>query len=428
MHRCDRADCTRMKKNAFSIERRTRVCAAVGTALVALALPVGASAATTRGTVLLVNTHAHAVELVRTGDAVHGYRYGHGFPAVKFGSQISFTVSGNRLEHAHVRATRASRVSFYANVASAGAHGLTVQLPDRTRIAFGASALNVSSMQLKRGQRVLLTETRKRGKLQLSLPTSISGHGTSAPGGSGSGTGTGSGSGPVGGGLGNSSDSAASGVITDIGSNDVTIQLPDGSTVSPTMPASSLSYLNTDGDVSVCETVTVDYHSGAGGPVLDALTPTGISVAPIAESDGDTCADESDGGIDVVGTITALSPASVTLDVPGQGALSFIVDPTQDLLDGNAVGDVVDVTYSENPGGILTATDVEFVEEYTTGTVTSADSDTLAIKDAITGQTDTFSPGDASFAGLSPGASVGVDYYNSAGQLQGDDVESLSGS
>jgi len=60
--------------------------------------------------------------------------------------------------------------------------------------------------------------------------------------------------------------------------------------------------------------------------------------------------------------------------------------------------------------------------------VTSADSDTLAIDDPITGQTETFSPGDASFAGLSPGAPVGVDYYTSAGQLQGDDVESLSGS
>ena len=205
-------------------------------------------------------------------------------------------------------------MSFNAKVESAGAHGLTVRLADGTRIAFGPSALNVSNMQLKHGQTVLLTETRTQIKLQLSLRTWAlpatgaqpqAGRAAPAPA-------------PVlapvlvlgvaaRGALWLAAadrqqlNSVASGVITDIGSNDFTIQRPDGSTISPTMPASSLSYLSTEADISVCETVTVDYHSGADGPVLDTLTPTGIWVAPISESDGDTCADESDGGIDVVG-------------------------------------------------------------------------------------------------------------------------------
>jgi len=81
----------------------------------------------------------------------------------------------------------------------------------------------------------------------------------------------------------------------------------------------------------------------------------------------------------------------------------------------------------QNPDGSLAAQDVEYVEEYATGTVLAVDQNagTLWIADAVTGQTDTFGDGDASFIGLTPGEDVGVSYYVSGGEPQADDVESL---
>ena len=103
------------------------------------------------------------------------------------------------------------------------------------------------------------------------------------------------------------------------------------------------------------------------------------------------------------------------------------MDRSFDLPDSNEVGDIVDVMYSQNPDGSLSAGSVDYVEAYTTGTVLAVDNTdgTLSVADAVTGQTDTFGDGDASFSGITPGEDVAVDYYISGGQPQADDVESL---
>lgn len=380
--------------------------------LLAFAIPTAASAATTQGTVLLVNAHQRSIQLIESGDAVHGIRYSRRFPAVTFGTRLSYRAVAGRVRAVRVLGHRVSRVSFYAVLESIGAHGISLRVGDGTRLRFDRSALGAASKQFSAGQSVLVTETRKHGRVRLSL----------RPRARAAGSGPGNGEtpppvGPVGG-----SESVTSGVVTEIGSDSIAIRLPDGSSISPTLPAASLAYLNTAVDIEVCETVTIAYHTSSAGPVLDSLAPTGFSTAPIPESLGDTCAEESDGGIDVVGSITAIGPTSVTVAVPGQGAMTFAVDPTQDLLDGNLVGDVVDVTYTQNADGSLSADDVEYAEEYTTGTITAVNSNLLTINDAVTGDADAFDPGAATFDGISIGQAVGVDFYVAGGQPQADDV------
>jgi hypothetical protein len=419
-----------------------RLAVPLASALIALAVAPAADAHASRahGTVLLVSGHNRQVELVGAADAVRGYRYGARFPAVGFGTKIAFRAAGNHLTQVRVLG-RASRVSFYARVSSSAGGRLAIRLADGRRLSFSPGHLSEPGTPPKAGETVLLMASRAAGGLRVVVETvgrqsSGGGHKTGPGHGTGGGNPNGTGptgptgqTGPTGGTHPIEPHSVASGVVTDIGSDSITLQLPDGSTLSPTLPAASIAYLSNNVDLSDCETLTVDYSTGAAGPVLDAFAPTGISTDPISESLGDTCADESDDAIDVVGTITALSSTSLTLAIPGQASQSYSVDPALDLPDSNEVGDVVDVTYTQNPDSSLSASNVAYVEEYTTGTVLSVDSDagTLSIADAITGQTDNFQDGDASLSGLTPGEDVGVDYYVTGGQPQADDVESLGG-
>jgi uncharacterized membrane protein YgcG len=418
-----------------------RLLAGVVLAL-AVASPAGASAATAHGTVLLLNSHNRTVELVAAGDAVHAYRYGARFPAVAFGTELAFRAAGNHISHARTLARRASKVSFYARVTSSRAGGLTVSLAGGHHLSFGASRVHDAGSAPTVGQKVLLTVTRVGGGLSVSVASSGKRGPSGSHPGSGSKGGGSKGGGSKGGGPNAGSSgvpnpitgthpiephSTVSGVITSIGIDSITFQLPDGSSFSPTVGAASLAYLSGDDDLSDCETANVAYSNGSSGPVIDSLTPTGVSTAPISESLGDTCADESDGSVDVVGTIATIGASTFTVDVPGSPAMAFSFDPTQNVLGGNFPGDVVDVTYTQNADGSLTASYVEYVEEYTTGTILAVNTDvgTLDVADAVTGQTDTFQESDADFSGLTVGETVGVDYYVAAGLPQADDVESL---
>jgi hypothetical protein len=423
-----------------SPQRRARVCTAMTSAVIGLALaaPTGASAASARATVLL--RVGHNVELVGAGHLVRGYHYGSGLPAVGFGNELAYRSRGSRLTHVHVLAGRAAKVSFYARVNSTSAGGgLAIQLADGRRLSFAASHVTESGAGPKPGQTVMVTLGRAGHGLHVvvSRSSGSSGHhtgGQQGPGKKGTGpkgsTGSTGPTGPTGltGSHPIEPHSDADGVVTNLGSDSITLQLPDGSTLTPTLPAASLAYLTNNVDIADCETVQVAYSGSATAPVLDSLAATGISVAPISESLGDTCADESDGGIDVVGTITALSATSLTMSVPGQGSMSFTADPSLDLPDSNEVGDLVDVMYTQNPDGSRTVQTVGYVEQYATGTILAVDNDagTLSIADAVTGQTDTFQQSDADFSNLTTGESVGVDYFGYGGQLQADDVESLA--
>ena len=133
--------------------------------------------------------------------------------------------------------------------------------------------------------------------------------------------------------------------------------------------------------------------------------------------------DNGAGTGDAVGTITQLSTTALTVNVGGH-MMTFSCDPADDLIDGFAAGDLVDVTY-DSSGGSLQASDVEYVEADATGTVTAVDTSSLTLTNSDTGQTETIvaDPGEDMFDGVSVGDGLVVTYHQSAGQLIADVVD-----
>jgi hypothetical protein len=154
-------------------------------------------------------------------------------------------------------------------------------------------------------------------------------------------------------------------------------------------------------------------HSGGGGN----QNQSGGGQTQSSGDHGD------DSGGDVVGTITQLSQTAVTINANGH-SMTFSCDPEDDLTDGFAVGDLVDVTY-DTSNGSLSASDVEYVEDDATGTVTAVDTATLTLTDSDTGQSETIvaDPTEDMFDGVSVGDGVVVTYHQSAGQLIADVVD-----
>lgn len=209
-----------------------------------------------------------------------------------------------------------------------------------------------------------------------------------------------------------------SGVITDVNSDAMSLQIGDGTELRLHAAGDTLSNLN----LQPCDEVSVTYHQDAGILVADSVTPTGASTS------GD-CAPS----YDATGTITQVSADGITISTD-QGSQSFSVDPSSGLTDGYQVGDLVDVTYAVSPDGSMTVSDVEFVEEETTGSVTSVTSavhgGSLTITDDSTGHPDVFLADPATgvqinaraFNGILVGDSIDVTYHQSAGQLVADTV------
>ena len=139
---------------------------------------------------------------------------------------------------------------------------------------------------------------------------------------------------------------------------------------------------------------------------------------------GDQSSDNGAGtGGDAVGTITQFSQSSVTINAGGR-TMTFSCDPEDDLTDGFAVGDLVDVTY-DSSNGSLQASDVEYVETDATGTVTAVDTSSLTLTNSDTGQTQTIvaDADEDMFDGVTVGDGVVVTYHQSAGQLIADVVD-----
>jgi Domain of unknown function (DUF5666) len=94
-------------------------------------------------------------------------------------------------------------------------------------------------------------------------------------------------------------------------------------------------------DIQVDDEVDVTYYEDGGTLVADD-----VSLVDDGQED-DT----------VTGTVTQVRGDGLTIQVDGEGAMSFSADP--DLLQDVAVGDVVDVTYYQDDNGSLVADDVE---------------------------------------------------------------------
>lgn len=206
----------------------------------------------------------------------------------------------------------------------------------------------------------------------------------------------------------------ATGVVTDVEDDVFVISTGDGADLRLHMAADQLSNLN----LGTCDTVTVTYHQDAGMLIADSARVTGSSAS------GD-CAPTYDAS----GAVTAVSATSITITAD-QGSLTFAVaDPG--LTDGFQPGDVVDVTYTQNSDGSLSATNVAYVETDASGIVTSVSSSRLTITDSSTGQSEVFIADPASglqlstyaFDGMHVGDQADVNYHQTAAGLVADSVD-----
>jgi hypothetical protein len=210
----------------------------------------------------------------------------------------------------------------------------------------------------------------------------------------------------------------ASGLVTDVGSDGFTVQTGDGSDLRFHVSADSLSNLN----LQSCNLVDVSYHQDAGILIADKVSITGTSTA------GD-CAPT----MDATGVINQVSADGLTIN-GDNGPLTFSVDLSSSLTDGFQAGDRVDVTYTQNSDGTLKATNVQFVEQDTSGQVTSVTTSvnggSLTITDNNSGQSETFvaDPHNGvqinahAFNGVSVGDQIELTYHQSVGQLVADTV------
>ncbi len=380
-----------------------------------LAVPASALAGSTSGTVLSVDGRHHKIEVVDASHLVHAYHYRGRLPRLRSGSRISFQLSSTAIGKVKLLAHAPHSVSFYARVVRSSRRSVVLKLADgrslslsdkqlRGRSANGAhhrrhsvhaqmaaGAITIKIQGLEPGVTVLVTETfDDQGNITITI---------SLPRGSAPGAGA---------------RQNASGVVTEVDQDAFTVQTDDGSQLRLHMAADQLSNLG----LQVCDTVDVSYHQDAAILVADGVNDTGSS------TDGDCADQQGSQGQDVVGTITQVSADSVTVDAQDQGSMAFAVS-SPDVTDGFQVGDVVDVTYTDNGDGTLQADDVEYDEHDATGTVTAVSDGSLTFTDGDSGQpvTVTADPAAGLFDGISVGDQVEVNYHQSAGGLVADGVD-----
>ncbi len=210
-----------------------------------------------------------------------------------------------------------------------------------------------------------------------------------------------------------SGELSASGVVTEVDDSDFIVDPGNSDDLQFNMNVDTLNNL----DLNTCDTVNVAYHQDAGVLIADTVTITGSSTT------GD-CAPSND----VQGTITQVSGSAITIDMD-PGSMTFQVsDPS--ITDGFAVGDYVDVTYTQPGDGSNDAMDVEYVEEQDTGTVTAVSATALTMTDAGTGKPDAFTADSSdglqintdAFTGVSVGDEIDVCFHITAQGNIADDI------
>jgi hypothetical protein len=297
-------------------------CAA---AFALLAIPAAASAQAQTGAVLRVNRAHHKLEIVDSHHVVRSYTAaaGRAVRKVSAGAKVSFQAQGGRISSLRVNG-RARKVAFLGKVVSSSGKGLVLRLGDGQKLRLGKRQLSRhglahrSSVQinidgLDPGQVVLITES-VDGAGNVTITIKL------MPGDDS-----------------NGDDQDVTGTITAIGPDSVTIQTDAGSAMSFQADPVLLE------DYETGDQVDVSYYTDSDGALV------ADDIEPVDESGGDD--------LDAVGTVTALSADTVTVQVDGAGSTTFQADT--DLLDGVAVGDRVDVTYFQDTDGSLVADDIE---------------------------------------------------------------------
>ncbi len=397
-----------------------RVALAAAAAL--FAFPASALAASSSGVVLSVDTRHHAIQVVDSTHIVHAYGYQGRLPKLHAGTVISFRRTGLAINHVTAVSNQSRSVAFYGRVVRSSSAGLVLRLADGRLVTFSSkqitrkrvkpaarhkrpiahaadlqvtsSGVTVNIQGLQPGVTVLITESvDSLGNVTITITLP----GPSAP--------------VVNG------EQQASGVVTEVDSDAFVVLTGDGSSLRLHMAQNSLANLA----LNICDGVDVTYHQDAGLLIADNVNDSG----PASSSDCSGNQTEQD----VVGAITQVTSDSVTIN-SDRGDLTFSLDPSSGITQGFGVGDLVDVTYSQNSDGSLSANDVEYVERDATGVVTAVSNGAVTITDDNTGQPAVFAadPSLGLFDGVAVGDQVDVTYHQSGGQLVTDALSDGGGS
>jgi hypothetical protein len=363
--------------------------------LALVAVPATAAAATSHGIVLSASSKTHRLQLVNSRHVVRAYDYRASLPGLGLGSRVSFRAAGATITDLTSNGARAPRISFLGTVLRSTSAATVVRLGD------GHAMSLVTRSGPDPGLVVLVTETIGKKGTSVSIKPAAA----STPGVSG--------------------ERQLTGVVTAVGSRSLTIRTSDGTT-SFQMSAAQLAAAG----LQTCDVVAVKYHQHGSALVADKVSEHGISstgscsgqAGSNGSGQGGSGDDSGDDGPDVVGNITSVSGSGLTVNVPGQGSMSFVVDDP-DITEGFGVGDQVDVTFSQDSDGTLDASDVEYVENDAEGVVVTVSDSSLTISDPSGNETFTDNSGDGMFDDVSAGDTVDVSYHIAGGQSVVDEVD-----
>jgi hypothetical protein len=286
--------------------------------MLALLVPAAAQAKPQTGAVLRVDRAHHKVEVVNSAHLVRRYTVaGKLSSKLRSGALVTFKPSGKRANGLRVTG-RTRKLAFYATVVSSARKGAVLRLPDgrswkvgKKQLKAHKSSVSISLEGLDKGQVVLITMVSdSNGNVSITIKLV-------------------KGDDPTGG-----EDQDATGTVTYVSDDTLTIDTGDED-LTFVADADLLA------DIQVDDEVDVTYYEDNGTLVADDVS----LVDDGAEDDV------------VTGTVTQVRGDGLTVNVDGEGAMSFSADP--DVLQDVAVGDVVDVSYYQDDDGSLVADDVE---------------------------------------------------------------------
>jgi hypothetical protein len=309
-----------------------RLLPAAGALLALVLLPAAAQAKPQKGALLRVDRSHHRVEIVNARHVVRSYTVAGRLPSkLRSGAVVSFKPKGKKLSGLRVTG-RTRKLTFYGTVVSSAKKGAVLRLSDGRSWKVGkkqvkrahGSSVSISLEGLDKGQVVLITMvTDSGGNVSITIKL-VKGHD------------------PTGG-----EDDEAEGTVTAIDDTSITIDTGDEE-MTFEADADLLE------DIQVGDDVDVTYY-GDG----DTLVADDVELV-----DGE--ADDS-----VVGTVSQVRGDGLTVQVDGEGAMSFEADA--DVLEGVSVGELVEVTYYQEDDGSLVADDVEAADDTGGDDVSSGD-------------------------------------------------------
>jgi hypothetical protein len=357
-------------------------------AFVGLCLPASALGAHAAGVVLTADRHGHVLQVIGRRHTVSAYHYHGSMSGLRAGSRIRFRDTGQKITHLTRRRKLARELMFVATVVRMNSHVVVVRLTDGKTISLrsarirGGSVTSGSAVQVTEtlGRRVIVTITAgRRGGLQSSAASST---------------------GPL----------QVTGTVVEIDTTSFVVAPDKGSSLRFQISPGDLYSLQ----MSLCNVATVGYT-----PSNMTVTANDVNFAD-KDSTAGSCSDPGPpnltGTADAIGPITQLTLSAVTV-ATATGPMTFAA--TINLTGGYLVGDTVDVSYLQDSGGNLVASDLNADDHDAVGRVTAVSAGSLTIINTQTGHITTFTddPSNGTFDGVSVGENVDVAFYYSNGNV-----------